>query len=1283
MTQYQAANPSNQTLLLAEGISLAKERRSVMRQLIEHDPAGAIAAAVSRADRSDLPEEIIRELAIPLSARAELSITQSCFHTGPVDPGHDHGVYRDTVINDQQYRVHVFGSRLNDGSLPATSLHGFALDGHFAVSDQRFRIVDAGEPFPSGFQPSGGNAIIVEANGEWVSLPSTEAVTDYSNSLLQAEKNPMIREADAGSGSSGVSGRPSQAWTHGDKSLLVILVDFSDVPGAPLNQFDGNAVITATYINNVINSTGGVREFIQGNSFGKTDIVFNSSTAVTGVLRMPNTASSYATADADLLLHTHARAAALTAGFDATTYDRVAVVFSHLGGLTNSEFTFGGLANVAGPNIWINGAFDFRVMSHELGHTYGLRHSNLWQVPASDPVDLAGSSTEYGDPFDAMGDGDFFENDFSQWNKSLLQWIPDSAVTTAAAGGTFRVYRFDDSGADLNLPRAIKVVRDSTRDYWIGYRRALTSTATDNGAYILWGYNSLTRGNLLDLTTPGSNSSDAPLAIGTSFNDTAAGITITPVTQGGSGADEWMDVTVAFQPRLQWTASNYVVNEQGGIATLTVSRENNSTGAVSVNYSTSAGTAGAGSDFNTTSGTLNWANGDSSPKSFTVNLVADALVEGTETFTVTLSSPSGGVVVDPASATVTIADPGARDPDFNSDFINSSIYAVHPLPDGKILIGGSFTVLQDTSFDLYNYVRIARMNADGTIDTTFDPGTGANNRVRAISRQPDGKILIAGEFTSVNGVSRNRIARLNTDGSLDLTFDPGTGANNAIFDMLLLPDGDILIGGSFTTYNSTSREYLARLNNNGDLDTGFLGPDFALTTGWRVEALARQPDEKILAAGQFYFSGNPFKAGICRIDSDGTLDTSFNGITNGAHLNGSTSSLRSIEQITVEPDGNILIVGSFSAYNNIARDGIARLTSTGALDSGLNPSVTGNVDTLLRLPDGEILIGGSALTDVNSTTTANLALLSSSGNVDTAFAAAGGHNGPVRTFALLPDGNVLLGGDPVSFQGSSVERPLWRFVPGLAGTPGSIQFTSDSVTGAEGDVATVSVSRSGGTLGSLTVGYATTADSATSGADFTHTTGTITWSNGDAADKTFTIPVSSDSVADTPESFLITLGEALIGGALLSDRQQATIMIETALLIWQQEQFTAAELADSLISGDTADPDGDGFDNLLEFAFNTNPKVANNSDLLDPKVEDVAGTDYLTITFQRRKADLGLIYTVESTDDLSGSWSGGTVMVGTPTDHGDGTETVTYRDSVSTGPAAVKRFLRVTVTRSP
>lgn len=126
--------------------------------------------------------------------------------------------------------------------------------------------------------------------------------------------------------------------------------------------------------------------------------------------------------------------------------------------------------------------------------------------------------------------------------------------------------------------------------------------------------------------------------------------------------------------------------------------------------------------------------------------------------------------------------------------------------DGRIVVGGGFT--------LYNGISrngIARLLGDGSLDTSFDPGTGFNGTVHALALQPDGRVLAAGSFTSFNGTSCGRIVRLNPDGSLDETFQPGTGFDGTVRDLLLQPDGRLLACGSFTTYNGAARNRIARI----------------------------------------------------------------------------------------------------------------------------------------------------------------------------------------------------------------------------------------------------------------------------------------------------------------------------------------------------------------------------------------------------------------------------------------------------------------------------------------
>lgn len=1303
---YLASDAAVRPTLLGRGLKLAHARREEMSQLIEVDPQQAIASAVPRLVRGQLPEQIKAQLEHYVSGQGELGLIG-------VTPGpgqkNIQPYFRAAVVNGQHYRAFVYGRRNTQSTKVDISILGVALDGKLAVSESPLRLLEPGEiaapgqpvnfvcPISGKVTPTVADeplntkdATAVEVAGEIHQLCSASHVSDYEQRLIKGENaagpySGALTLGDSGPGSSGVVDRPPLSWSQGAKKILIIRVDFSDLPGTPTNPFDGQT-ITEDYVANRFNSGNGVRDYYVQSSYNKTTLVLSPTSGgdspdVTDVLRMPNTASSYALGYSNTVLHADARALATQAGYNMANYDRIGVVFSYLGNIPGSQINYGGLGNVQGSNFWINGYFTFSTVAHEIGHTYGLVHANYWKVSDGNPVSASGSSIEYGDIFDVMGDGDTFQNQFNHWEKSLLQWIPDSAVTTISSPGTYRVYRFDHASANLANALALKIVRDSMNDYWIGFRQAITgSSSLMNGAYILWGWNTVQQSALLDFNTPGSNTNDAPLAIGATFNDTAAGITIQPLAKGGTSPNEYLDVQVSFQPRIQWASTNYTFDEQLGSATLTLLRSGSSSGAVTVNYSTVNGTAVAPGDYTATSGSVTWTNGDMAQKTISVPIAADSSSEGVENFTVRITSISGGVVVESTNATVNIADSGAFDGTLDEDFVNNTVYQSIVQPDGKILICGAFSAIQVApTFASYTRSGFARLNANGTLDVDFGNGSGADVvPINTMALQPDGKVLIAGNFTSIHGVSRTRIARLNSDGSLDTTFNPGTGPDNQVVSIALQPDGKILIGGYFSNVQGTSRSFLARLNADGSLDTSFAAVPFVIDgNSWRVEALAIQPDNKILAGGSFYFSGSPFKAGIVRLNTNGTVDSSFNPGA-GAHLNGNPNSLRSVLSISLQRDGNIIIGGAFTGYNNTNRNYIARISSTGVLDTTFNPSADNTVYGTLVQADGKILVGGN-FTTISATALNRFARLNSSGALDTAFDVGSGSTARVTGFAMQPDGKVLISSAFATVKGVT-ERTVSRLYAGLPGLSGTVQFTSSTFSGAEGGSAALIVSRTGGSYGTMSVNYATITGTA-SGSDFTTNIGTLSWTNGETTSKTISVALTYDGVAESDETFNVNLGVP-IGGAFISSPGYTTVTITTAYNLWKSTYFTPIELLDSAVSGDSADPDGDGLINVAEYAAGKNPKSFDAIGKPQGAIQSVTGTNYLTMSFRRSTFTPDLAYTPQATGLVNASFTNGPVQVGSPVNNGDGTETVTWRDTVPKT-SATQRYMRLQIQRTP
>lgn len=340
--------------------------------------------------------------------------------------------------------------------------------------------------------------------------------------------------------------------------------------------------------------------------------------------------------------------------------------------------------------------------------------------------------------------------------------------------------------------------------------------------------------------------------------------------------------------------------------------------------------------------------------------------------------------------------PGSLDTSFHpGEGANDAIRSLAVQADGKVLIGGYFATVNGT-----NRVRIARLTATGSLDTTFDPGTGADGSVNRIAVQDDGKILIAGDFSTVNGTSCGHVARLNSGGSLDTGFIKGAGANGQINVLVLQSDGKIIVAGGFTTFNSTNRNYIARINSDGSLDTTF-DPDPSVVNA-TLYAAAIQSDGKILIAGNFLKR-------IVRLNTDGTVDTGFNPGT-GANAG--------ILALALQGDGRILIGGDLTAFNGTPRNYLARLNADGSLDSGFDPGTGANstVWTMLVDAEGRILIGGF-FTTYTGTARQYIARINTDGSLDTSFDPGTGASNVVYALALQSDGKILVGGIFINYDG--------------------------------------------------------------------------------------------------------------------------------------------------------------------------------------------------------------------------------------------------------------------------
>jgi uncharacterized delta-60 repeat protein len=168
-------------------------------------------------------------------------------------------------------------------------------------------------------------------------------------------------------------------------------------------------------------------------------------------------------------------------------------------------------------------------------------------------------------------------------------------------------------------------------------------------------------------------------------------------------------------------------------------------------------------------------------------------------------------------------------------------------------------------------VGVAYAQNEVTLSSAFGAGEGVNGEVLAAVVQPDGKIVIGGRFSAVNGIARNNIARLNADGTLDRSFAEQSGVNGQVSALAIQPNGDIVVGGTFTQAGPREILNLTRYHVTGEVDEGFGGKADPGTNG-SVFALAVQPDGKIIVGGNFSAIFGQPRRGIARLNADGTLD---------------------------------------------------------------------------------------------------------------------------------------------------------------------------------------------------------------------------------------------------------------------------------------------------------------------------------------------------------------------------------------------------------------------------
>lgn len=491
------------------------------------------------------------------------------------------------------------------------------------------------------------------------------------------------------------------------------------------------------------------------------------------------------------------------------------------------------------------------------------------------------------------------------------------------------------------------------------------------------------------------------------------------------------------------------------------------------------------------------------------------------------------VAIGPAQATLldTSFDPGPGG--------SVLITAMARQADGRIIVAEAFPA--SDSAPRRNH--IARLNTDGSSDLTFNPGTGPNDDINAVVIQPDGRIVIAGYFSDFNGVPRNGIARLNADGSLDTTFDPGTGVEKLIVHpqvraVALHADGKIVIGGYFGNVNGVPRDGIAQLNADGSVDLSF-DPGTGLQT-YVALTLAALTNGQVLVGGIFdKVNGVPRKS-IARLNADGSVDESFSVPNSGI---GGSNTLERVYTLAVQPDGRVVIGGDFSIVANARRQHVARLNADGSLDETFDPGFVylQRVSAVALQPDGRVLIGGD-FRSIDGVSRNCIARLMSDGSLDLGFDPGAGAQVPpfspsdafVHALALEPDGRIILAGLFDTFDGvprnniarlhggSDTNFVIFNFAP----------YPINRSVSEDAGATVVTINRIGSHDRVVAVDYETRDGTAQAGADYSAQSGTVTFNVGERT-KTISIPILEDTPPEDDERFQVVLtnpsAEAVIG----------------------------------------------------------------------------------------------------------------------------------------------------------
>ena len=541
---------------------------------------------------------------------------------------------------------------------------------------------------------------------------------------------------------------------------------------------------------------------------------------------------------------------------------------------------------------------------------------------------------------------------------------------------------------------------------------------------------------------------------------------------------------------------------------------------------------------------------------------------------------SGRILAALTAATVTFAGQGDLDSGFGANgngrilevFSSSapSASAIVQQSDGRIVVAA-------TSRSNGQLI-VARYLADGSLDLSFSQdgvqavqlsqGAGAAN---AMLVQPDGKIVLAGRGQQRTlGDNDVTVVRLNIDGSLDTSFDTDGiaayttgGFDDFATGIVRQSDGKLVVAAAANPNRSYDFEFV-RFNADGSLDNSFGSSGRTLVDfnggDDQPAAFLQQADGALVAAGFTRDSNGIANIAVVRVSASGALDTAFG--TGGKATISFPSLQSSATSIAQQSDGKLVIAGTVQEGASSSDAAIVRLAANGALDTtfgnaGRVSVAFGGKDFLSGVvanSDGTLVVTGRMQNASPPPNDIFLARFTAAGALDSSFGVAGKSvldcGGATASSSCTPyaltrqsDGKYLVAG----YDDAQTSMVLARFAASgvFAGNIGLLHNAA-TVVESSGTLA-VAVRRTGGSSGSVTVNYSPVDGTATNGSDYTLAAGTLTWADGDSADKTISVAIINDTLTEFAETFAIQLTN-ITGGAVLTTTNEVVTISDDDLV---------------------------------------------------------------------------------------------------------------------------------------